>query len=104
MRLAALAALGIPALLAQQSYFSVPAADAPELAPRGRYSVGVRTVRIVNPGQPDILHFDKDTGKAPLYDRPLTLEIWYPAVIPAGKEERDDYESAMPGTPQHQPL
>jgi pimeloyl-ACP methyl ester carboxylesterase len=100
MRLAALAALGIPALLAQQSYFSVPAADAPELAPRGRYSVGVRTVRIVNPGQPDILHFDKDTGKAPLYDRPLTLEIWYPAVIPAGKEERDDYESVMPGTPQ----
>jgi dienelactone hydrolase len=47
----------------------------------------------------DILHFDKDTGKAPLYDRPLKIEVWYPAVIPAGNPERVSYESAMPGTP-----
>jgi predicted dienelactone hydrolase len=79
--------------------FSVPPADAPELAPRGRWPVGVRTVDLVNPGQVDILHFDKATGKAPLYDRPLKIEVWYPAVIPAGREERVIYESAMPGTP-----
>lgn len=87
---------------AQQSpavSFSVAPADAPELAPRGRWSVGVRTLDLVNPGQVDILHFEKDAGKAPLYDRPLKIEIWYPAVIPAGKEERVVYESAMPGTP-----
>lgn len=78
----------------------VPArADSPELSPRGRWSVGVRTVDIVNPGQPDILHFDKAAGKAPLYDRPLKIEIWYPAVIPAGKAERVVYDDAMPGTP-----
>src|SRR5450432_1366996 len=74
-------------------------ADSPELSPRGRWSVGVRTLDLTNPGQPDILHFDKATGKAPLYDRPLRIEIWYPAVIPAGKEERTTYEDAMPGNP-----
>ena len=61
--------------------------------------MGVRTLDLVNPGQVDILHFDKDAGKAPLYDRPLKIEIWYPAVIAAGQEERVTYESAMPGTP-----
>jgi predicted dienelactone hydrolase len=61
--------------------------------------VGVRTLDLVNPGQVDILHFDKESGKAPLYDRPLKVEIWYPAVIPAGRAERVTYESAMPGTP-----
>ncbi len=59
----------------------------------------MRTLDLVNPGQIDILHFDKDTGKAPLYDRPLKIEVWYPAVLPAGSEERVIYESAMPGTP-----
>ncbi len=82
------------------TYFSVPPADAPELASRGRWAVGVRTVELVNPGQPDILRFNKDTGKAPVSDRPLTIEIWYPATIPPGKEERVVYESAMPGTPR----
>jgi dienelactone hydrolase len=81
------------------TYFSVPPADAPELASRGPWAVGVRTVELVNPHQPDILRFDKDSGKAPVYDRPLTIEIWYPATIPPGKEERVVYESAMPGTP-----
>jgi predicted dienelactone hydrolase len=80
----------------QQEYFSVPPVDAPELAARGPWAVGVRTVELVNPHQPDILHFDKETNKAPLYDRPLTLEIWYPATIPQGREERVIYESAMP--------
>jgi dienelactone hydrolase len=78
-------------------FFSVPPADAPELAPRGPYAVGVRTVEVKNPGQVDILNFDKATGKAPLYDRPLPLEIWYPATIPDGKEQRSVYEMALPG-------
>jgi dienelactone hydrolase len=84
---------------AQPPVFSVPPADAPELAARGKSSVGVRTVEIVHRGQPDILRFDAATGKAPLVDRPLTVEIWYPATIPPGKEERVVYESAMPGAP-----
>ena len=82
------------------TYFSVPPVDAPELASRGSWAVGVRTVELVNPRQPDILRFDKDSGKAPLSDRSLTVEIWYPATVPQGKEERVIYESAMPGAPR----
>jgi predicted dienelactone hydrolase len=78
-------------------FFSIPPADAPELAPRGPYAVGVRTVEVKNPGQVDILNFDKTTRQAPIYDRPLPLEIWYPAAIPAGKEERVVYEMGLPG-------
>ena len=79
-------------------FFSVPTADAPELAPRGAYQVGVRTLEIKNPGQVDILNFDKATGKAPLYDRPLTVEVWYPGVIPVGQQERTVYEMGLPST------
>ena len=49
--------------------------------------------------QVDILNFDKTTGRAPVYDRPLTLEIWYPAAIPEGKQERTVYEMGLPGAP-----
>ncbi len=56
--------------------------DAPELAARGEYSVGVRTLTLVNKGQIDILN--SKNGVDPLYDRPLTVEVWYPAIIPGG--------------------
>jgi predicted dienelactone hydrolase len=88
------------ALLAQQAaaiYYSVPAADAPELAARGPYAVGVRTLDLLHHDQVDILHFDKSTGKAPLYDRPLKVEIWYPAIIPAGQQEQTTYQMPVPG-------
>lgn len=77
--------------------FSVPLADAPELAARGNYSVGVRTLEIVHHNQIDILHFDKASGKAPTYDRPLTIEIWYPAVVPPGKDAHTTYQMPAPG-------
>jgi predicted dienelactone hydrolase len=86
--------------LAQENvtrYYSVPPADAPELAARGRYSVGVRTLDLVHHDQADILRFDKSTGKAPLYDRPLRIELWYPAVIPSGQKEQTVYQMPVPG-------
>lgn len=67
--------------------------DAPELAARGSAGVGVRTLKLVHSGQPDVLHA-KD-GKAPLYDRTLTVEVWYPARIPAGKPELVTYDEVM---------
>jgi predicted dienelactone hydrolase len=82
---------------APSGYYSVPPASAPELAARGRYAVGVRTIEIVHRGQVDILHFDKTTGKAPLYDRPLTIEVWYPAVIPPDQPEQTTYQMPVPG-------
>ena len=67
--------------------------DAPELAARGSSGVGVRTLKLVHTGQVDVLH-PKD-GKAPLYDRALTVEVWYPARIPAGKPELVTYDEVM---------
>lgn len=81
------------------TFFSVPPADAPELAKRGAYAVGVRTVELIHPQQPDVLQFNKQAGKAPLTDRKLTVEIWYPANLPPGSNETTVYKSAMPGRP-----
>ena len=78
-------------------YFSVPEVDAPELAAQGRYSVGVRTVEIIHKGQVDILRFDPATKLAPTYDRPLKIEIWYPAILASGQVAHTVYESAMAG-------
>jgi predicted dienelactone hydrolase len=59
--------------------------DAPDLAAFGMHAVGVTTRELVNPRQIDIVNSTDTT--APLYDRPLTVEIWYPAVdgtVPGG--------------------
>ena len=53
--------------------------DAPELAPLGPAAVGVRTVRLVQTGQPDVLAVDA-AGHAPLKDRILDVDVWYPAA------------------------
>jgi len=74
--------------------FGDPLPDAPALAPRGDYGVGVRTLDLVNPGQPDILNAVKGEP-VPTYDRPLTVEIWYPAVIPDGTAMLTEYEDTL---------
>lgn len=53
--------------------------DAPELSTRGDFNVGVQTIDLVNPNQVDILN-SKD-GNDPLYNRAITIEVWYPASI-----------------------
>jgi predicted dienelactone hydrolase len=78
---------------APEFIFGDPLPDAPELAARGTHGVGVRTLTVTHTGQPDVLHV-KD-GQTPTYDRALTLEIWYPARIPAGQAERVAYEQVM---------
>lgn len=67
--------------------------NAPELATRGSYGVGVQTMKLVHPGQLDVLH--GSAGKHPLYDRPLTVEIWYPAQVVANKQPTVTYESTL---------
>jgi predicted dienelactone hydrolase len=54
--------------------------DAPELAARGNFDVGVRTLSFVNPNQIDILKVTAENPE-PRYDRPLTVEVWYPAAL-----------------------
>ncbi|WP_415921063.1 alpha/beta hydrolase family protein [Tateyamaria sp. SN6-1] len=53
--------------------------DAPALAPFGPYAIGVRTEEITLPDSIDVLGIEG--SDVPRYDRPLTLEIWYPAAI-----------------------
>jgi predicted dienelactone hydrolase len=67
--------------------------DAPELSARGDYKVGVRTVTFTNKNQPDILNVSK--GVAPLYDRELTVEIWYPANLKDGENALTMYDEVM---------
>ncbi|MGB7319693.1 MAG: dienelactone hydrolase [Planktotalea sp.] len=62
--------------------------DAPALAAYGAHVVGVRTYELSNPGQIDIVNTTADN--APIYDRPLTVEVWYPAA--AGTEPGGTYE------------
>ena len=56
--------------------------DAPELSAYGKYAIGVRTLKMVNPQQINILELlasKTQPSVLPTYDRPLTTEIWYPA-------------------------
>lgn len=54
--------------------------DAPDLATHGPHAIGVRTLKVSNPNQIDILAI-QDGQRLPRYDRPLTLEVWYPAAL-----------------------
>lgn len=73
--------------------FGDPLPDAPTLAARGTYQVGVRTLELVHKEQVDILN-SKD-GTDPLYDRPLTVEVWYPAVQQEGVAPLTSYEEVL---------
>lgn len=68
------AAFGGPAV-AQHNRIDTLRPDAPELAARGTHAVGVRTLDLVDADRPDVL-----AGSGATQDRPLTVEIWYPAT------------------------
>lgn len=58
--------------------------DAPELARAGPYAVGVSTLTIVQPSQPDPTAYDPKSPSLPRRDRALLLHVWYPAVAAPG--------------------
>src|ERR1700722_973301 len=72
--------------------------DAPELAHLGDFAVGVRTIHLVQHGQIDVLAFDAAKGSAPLADRALTVELWYPAR-PARGAAHVVYTASLPSEP-----
>lgn len=74
--------------------FGDPLPDAPELAARGEHKVGVRTLQFVNENQVDILNADA-SGVAPMYDRDLTIEVWYPATFHSENVELVEYDQVM---------
>lgn len=67
--------------------------DAPELAARGEFGVGVQTIDLLHKDQLDILN--RKNGETPTYDRPLKIEVWYPASIPEEAAEIEVYQEVM---------
>ncbi len=68
---------------AAQNRIDGQAPDAPELAAYGDLPVGVRQIELVNQDQINILAIDpagERPADLPTYDRPLTVEMWYPAA------------------------
>lgn len=52
--------------------------DAPQLADYGTLPVGVQTLSLVHPDQVDVVAINGND--IPRYDRPLIVEVWYPAA------------------------
>jgi predicted dienelactone hydrolase len=67
--------------------------DAPELAARGEYKVGVRTLDFVNKNQIDVLK--SKGGIDPVYDRSLKVEVWYPANLTSDTKPTVSYNEVM---------
>jgi predicted dienelactone hydrolase len=65
--------------------------DAPALAGFGAHAVGVRTLDVIDRDRIDILSTVR-SGEPTRYDRPLRLEVWYPAALPAGEAREGTYE------------
>lgn len=72
------ATLAVSATASLANPIDVVRPDAPELAPYGERVIGVQTMTFTDPGRVDILNVTADA--TPTYDRPLTVEIWYPAA------------------------
>ena len=79
--LAAPLALALAAPAWAQNPIDTIRPDAPDLAAYGDWPVGTREVSLTNPGQVDVLNVEAGAeGDAPTYDRPLTVQLWYPAA------------------------
>ncbi|RMF40838.1 MAG: dienelactone hydrolase [Alphaproteobacteria bacterium] len=52
--------------------------DAPELAAYGPHAIGVRTLHLVHKDQIDVVNVTAEA--IPHYDRPITVEVWYPTA------------------------
>ena len=76
--------------------------DAPELAHLGSYAVGVKTLHLLQTGQADVLAYDAAKAAAPLVDRKLTVELWYPAR-PAPHAKEVTYAASLPSEPPAAP-
>ncbi len=75
-------------------FYGDPRGDSPELAARGKYKVGVRTLQVVNPNQPDLLNRTEKTP-SPLYERQLTIEVWYPAKLLENQQQITTYSDVL---------
>lgn len=85
------ALLGVgPTAMAQDNRIDTIRPDAPELAKYGSFAVGVKTLNLVHPKQLDIVKA-KAGEPIPRYDRPLAVEVWYPAKPTPAKPGDGEY-------------
>ncbi len=80
-------------LIGQDFLYGDPLPDAPEFSARGEHRIGVRTLNLINKSQVDILK--SKGGNDLLYDRPLTVEVWYPANIGSNSEVLVTYNEVL---------
>ena len=78
-------------LWAQENRIDVVRADAPELAQFGDLDIGVRQLDLVARDRVDVVDTERG-GENIIYDRFLTLEIWYPANLD-GQAPGGSYEA-----------
>ena len=80
--LAALALGAGASAMAQDNRIDTIRSDAPSLAKYGALAIGVKTITLTNPKQLDVAKA-KAGEPTPTYDRPLNVEVWYPAKTAA---------------------
>ena len=76
----------------QQNRIDIVTPAAPELAAFGPHAIGVRTIEATDRNRVDMLN-TKEGGPTVRYDRTLTLEVWYPAVLAAGQQAGGEYRA-----------
>ncbi len=90
---AALAATA-PAMAQDTNHIDTIRSDAPALAAYGMHAIGVKTYTFIHAGQLDIVNA-KAGEPIPRYDRPLTVEVWYPAKAGAAKAGDGEYRGVF---------
>ena len=86
------ASLAVASLAAQTNRIDLVTPSAPELAAFGPHAVGVRTLTAVDRNRPNILRTTAG-GATARYERPFTLEVWYPAVLAPGQLQEGEYRT-----------
>ena len=76
---------------AQQNQIDFINPLAPEFAQFGKLDIGVRTIEVSLPDAVDVLSTPRG-GETAVYERRLTVEVWYPADL-AGGEPGGTYEA-----------
>jgi predicted dienelactone hydrolase len=84
-------------VFAQDNRVDIIRHDAPELASFGEHDIGVRTLVLTDPNRPDVLN-SLELGKTVYYDRKLTVEVWYPALLDQDQSAGGQYTTTTRNT------
>lgn len=83
-----------PAMAQDNNHIDTLRPDAPSLAAYGTHAIGVKTLTLRHANQLDIVKA-KAGEPIPRYDRPLVVEVWYPAKVGPAKPGDGEYRSVF---------